>query len=80
MNTREIITSRKLRAEGIDARGLINTKRKEKEETYQQPPSQREEVSNQSSLKPDQDKFDEGGPAHALFVFKTPLCPNFGYS
>ena len=62
MDAREIITSRKLRTGGIDARALINSKRKEREHTYQQPPFGREEVSHQSPLKPDQDKFEEGGP------------------
>ena len=81
MDAREIITSRKLRAGGIDARALINSKRKEREHTYQQPSSRREEVSHQSPLKPHQDKFDEGGPSDAPFVFKTPPVPqNSGHS
>ena len=73
MDTREIITSWKLHVWGIDARALINSKGKEIEQTYQQPLSQREEVSHQSPLKVDQDKFEEGGPEHASFVFKTLL-------
>ena len=77
MDAREIITSRKLRAGGIDARAIINSKRKEREHTYQQPSSRREEVSHQTPLKPNQDKFDEGGPSHAPFVFKTALSPEF---
>ena len=52
MDAREIITSQKLCTEGIDARALINSKRKESEQTYQQSPSRREEVSHQSPLKP----------------------------
>ena len=35
MDAREIITSQKLRAGRIDFRALINSKRKEREQTYQ---------------------------------------------
>lgn len=72
VDARKIITSRKLRFGEIDAHALINSMRKEREHTYQQPPLQREEVSYQSPLKHDQDKF-EGRPEYAPFVFKTPL-------
>ena len=76
MDIGKIITSRKLRSGELDARALIS-KRKEKEHTYQQSPSRREEVSCQSPLKHDQDKFEEGGPEYAPFVLKTPCLLEF---